>query len=69
MSFVRVVSKGGGGKRKTPGIHCYVAGLIPALTPRYSSTKIRNALWSTKKKERKKKCRGARQLTLSKGPE
>ncbi len=25
---------------KTPGIHCYVAGSIPAVTPRYSSKEI-----------------------------
>jgi hypothetical protein len=31
---------------KTPGIYCYVAGSIPAVTPGYSSSKIRNALWS-----------------------
>jgi hypothetical protein len=39
---------------KTPGIHCYVAGSIPVVTPRYSSNKIRNALWSTKKRRKKK---------------
>ncbi len=38
---------------KTPGIHCYVVGSIPAVTPRYSSNKARNALWSTKKKKKK----------------
>ncbi len=36
---------------KTPGTHCYVAGSIPAVTPRYSSNKMRNAPWSTKKKK------------------
>ncbi len=36
---------------KTPDIHCYVAGSIPAVTPRYSSNKARNALWSTKKQK------------------
>jgi hypothetical protein len=25
---------------KTPGIHCYVAGSIPAVTPRYCTKKI-----------------------------
>jgi hypothetical protein len=45
---------------KTPGIHCYVAGPIPAVTPRYSTNKIRNALWSTKKKKKKKKLVGHR---------
>jgi hypothetical protein len=34
---------------KAPGIHCYVAGSIPAVTPRYCTKKIENALWSTKK--------------------
>ncbi len=34
---------------KTPGIHCYVADSIPAVTPRYSTNKIRNALRSTNK--------------------
>jgi hypothetical protein len=36
---------------KTPGIHCYVAGSITAVTPRYITKKIRNALQSTKKRK------------------
>ncbi len=35
---------------KAPGIHCYVAGSIPAVTTRYCTKKIENALWSTKKR-------------------
>ncbi len=34
---------------KTPGIHCYDAGSIPAVTPRYSTDTVRNVLQSTKK--------------------
>jgi hypothetical protein len=34
---------------KMPGSHCYDAGSIPAVTPRYSTNKIRKALGSTKK--------------------
>ncbi len=41
---------------KAPGIHSYVVGSIPAVTPRYCTKKIeKNSLWSTKKKQRKKK--------------
>ncbi len=39
---------------KAPGIHCYVAGSIPAVTPRYCTKKIENALMSTKKTKEKK---------------
>jgi hypothetical protein len=37
---------------KTPRVHGTVAGSIPAVTPRYCTNKIRNALQSTKKKKR-----------------
>jgi hypothetical protein len=41
---------------EAPGIHCYVAGSIPAVTPRYCTKKIeKNAPWSTKKQKTKKK--------------
>jgi hypothetical protein len=40
---------------KAPGIHCYVAGSIPAVTHRYCTKKIeKNALWSTKKTKKGK---------------
>jgi hypothetical protein len=38
---------------KAPGIHCYVAGSIPAVTPRYCTNKTENALWSTKNTKEK----------------
>ncbi len=34
---------------KAPGIRCYVAGSIPAVTPEYCIIKIKNALRSAKK--------------------
>jgi hypothetical protein len=34
-------------------IHCYVAGLIPAVTPQDCTSKIINALWSNKKQKQK----------------
>jgi hypothetical protein len=39
---------------KAPGIHCYVAGSIPAVTSRYCTKKIEKCLWSTKKTKEKK---------------
>jgi hypothetical protein len=36
-----------------PGIYCYVAGPIPAVTPRYCTNKLGNAPRSIKKKEKK----------------
>jgi hypothetical protein len=39
---------------KAPGIHCYVAGLIPAVTPRYCTKKIEKCSLEHKKKQRKK---------------
>jgi hypothetical protein len=39
---------------KAPGIHCYVAGSIPAVTPRYCTKKIEKcSLEHNKKKQRK----------------
>jgi hypothetical protein len=39
---------------KAPGIHCYVAGSIPAITPRYCTKKIEKcSLEHTKKKGKK----------------
>ncbi len=38
---------------KAPGIHGYVAGSIPAVTPRYCTTKTRIVLRSTKKRLKK----------------
>ncbi len=35
---------------KAPCIHSCVAGLIPAVTPRYCTIETMNALWGTKKK-------------------
>ncbi len=40
---------------KAPGIHCYVAGSIPAVTPRYCRKKIEKMLCRAQKKRRKKK--------------
>ncbi len=39
---------------KAPGIHCYVAGLIPTVTPRYCTKKIEKCSLEHKKKEKKK---------------
>jgi hypothetical protein len=36
-----------------PGIHCYVAGSIPAVTPRYCTKKIEKCSLEHKKKEKK----------------
>ncbi len=41
---------------KAPCIHCYVAGSIPAVTPRYCTKKIEKCSFEHKKKQRKKKC-------------
>ncbi len=39
---------------KAPGIHCYVAGSIPAVIPRYCTKKIEKCpLWSTKKQKQR----------------
>jgi hypothetical protein len=35
---------------KAPGIHCYVAGSIPAVTPRYCTRKIEKCSLEHKKK-------------------
>jgi hypothetical protein len=32
---------------KVLGIHCYIAGSIPAVTPRYCTNKIENAVRRT----------------------
>jgi hypothetical protein len=41
---------------KAPGIHCYVAGSIPAVTPRYCTYKEnRKMLFRAQKQQRKKK--------------
>ncbi len=39
---------------KAPGIHCYVEGSMPAVTPRNCTKKKDNALWSTKKTKEEK---------------
>jgi hypothetical protein len=39
---------------KAPGIHCYVAGSIPAVTPRYSTKKIAKMLFRAQKNKGKK---------------
>jgi hypothetical protein len=40
---------------KAPGIHCYVAGSIPAVTPRYCTKKIGKCSLEHKKKTKEKK--------------
>ncbi len=40
---------------KAPGIHCYVAGSIPAVTPRYCTMKIEKCSLEHKKNKGKKK--------------
>jgi hypothetical protein len=40
---------------KAPGIHCYVAGSIPAVTPRYCTKKIEKCSLEHKKNKVKKK--------------
>jgi hypothetical protein len=42
---------------KAPGIHCYVAGSIPAVTPRYCTKKIEKC--SLEHKKTNEKCRNA----------
>jgi hypothetical protein len=39
---------------KAPGIHSYVAGSIPAVTPRYCTKKIEKCSLEHQKKQRKK---------------
>jgi hypothetical protein len=39
---------------KAPGIHCYVAGSIPAVTPRYCTKKIEKCSLEHKKTKGKK---------------
>jgi hypothetical protein len=39
---------------KAPGIHCYVAGSIPAVTPRYCTKKIEKCSLEHKKNKGKK---------------
>jgi hypothetical protein len=39
---------------KTPGIHCYVAGSIPVVTPRYCTRKIEKCSLEHKKRKKKK---------------
>jgi hypothetical protein len=39
---------------KVPGIHCYVAGLIPAVIPRYCTKKIEKCSEEHKKNKGKK---------------
>ncbi len=39
---------------KAPGIHCYVAGSIPAVTPRYCTKKIKKCSMEHKKTKEKK---------------
>jgi hypothetical protein len=40
---------------KAPGIFCYVAGSIPAVTPRYCTKKIEKMLFGAQKTKGKKK--------------
>jgi hypothetical protein len=40
---------------KAPGIHCYAAGSIPAVTPRYCTKKIEKRSLEHKKTKEKKK--------------
>ncbi len=39
---------------KAPGIHCYVAGSIPAITPRYCTKKVEKCSMEHKKNIGKK---------------
>ncbi len=39
---------------KAPGIHCYDAGSIPAVTPRYCTKKIEKCSLEHKKNKEKK---------------
>jgi hypothetical protein len=39
---------------KAPGIHCYIAGSIPAVTPRYCTNKIEKCSLEHKKKTKEK---------------
>jgi hypothetical protein len=40
---------------KAPGMHCYVVGSIPAVTPRYCTKKIEKCSLEHKKNKGKKK--------------
>ncbi len=40
---------------KAPGIHCYIAGSIPAVTPKYCTKKIEKCSLEQKKTKEKKK--------------
>jgi hypothetical protein len=51
----RKASEGCNSVAKAPGIHDYVAGSIPAVTPRYCTVKTINALRITQKKDKKRK--------------
>jgi hypothetical protein len=42
------------GDGRSSGIHCYVAGLIPAVTPRYCTKKIEKCSLEHKKTKEKK---------------
>ncbi len=48
---------------KAPGIHYYVAGSIPAVTPRYCTENIEKCSLEHKKKQRKKKLIGTRRTS------
>jgi hypothetical protein len=41
-------------KANAPGIHCYVAGSNPAVTPRYCRKKVEKCSLEHKKRKRKK---------------
>ncbi len=54
-NFVTVVAQWA----KAPGINCYVAGSIPAVTPRYyTKIRVKCSLEHKKNKGKKKKFRG-----------
>jgi hypothetical protein len=40
---------------KAPGVHCYVAGSIPAVTPRYCTKKREKMLFGAQKTKKEKK--------------
>ncbi len=42
-------------KANAPGIHCYVAGSIPAVTPRYCRKTIEKCSLEHKKRKKEKK--------------
>ncbi len=47
---------------KALGIHCYIAGSIPAVTPRYCTKKIEKCSLEHKKTKEKKMFQGTRQV-------